>query len=70
MKPQIFDLYVSALGLDRPLALPEPEPTRPFGLSLPEPTYRHRPNLLNNNLGLINEKVWNLFIIFNINLFS
>ena len=27
------------------LSLPEPEPTRPFGLSLPEPTYRHRPDL-------------------------
>ena len=38
------------VGLDRPLALPEPEPTRPFGLSLPEPTYRHRPDLFRNNL--------------------
>ena len=33
------------LRIGRPLALPEPEPTRPFGLSLPEPTYRHRPDL-------------------------
>ena len=44
------------LGLDRPLALPEPEPTRPFSLSLPEPTYRHRPDLYGNNLGFFNEK--------------
>ena len=36
---------IAKVGLDRPLALPEPEPTRPFGLSLPEPTYRHRPDL-------------------------
>ena len=27
------------VGLDRPLALPEPEPTQPFGLPLSEPTY-------------------------------
>ena len=33
------------IRIGRPLALPEPEPTRPFGLSLPEPTYRHRPDL-------------------------
>ena len=29
-----------------PLALSEPEPTRPFGLSLSEPTNRHLPYLL------------------------
>ena len=33
------------LGPGRPLALPEPEPTRPFDLSLSEPTYLHQPNL-------------------------
>ena len=31
---------MSHVRIGRPLALPEPEPTRPFGLSLPEPTYR------------------------------
>ena len=34
------------VGLDRPLALPEPEPTQPFVLPLPEPTYRHLLDLL------------------------
>ena len=29
-----------------PLALSEPEPTQPFGLSLSEPTNRHLPYLL------------------------
>ena len=38
-------VYISVLRTGRPLALPEPEPTRTFGLSLPEPTYRHRPDL-------------------------
>ena len=33
------------LGPERPLALPEPEPTQPFDLSLSEPTYLHQPNL-------------------------
>ena len=33
------------LGPGRPLALPEPEPTQPFDLSLSEPTYLHRPDL-------------------------
>ena len=28
------------LGPERPLALPEPEPTQPFDLSLSEPTYQ------------------------------
>ena len=27
------------LGPEQPLALPEPEPTQPFDLSLSEPTY-------------------------------
>ena len=33
------------LGHNRPLTLPEPEPTLPFDLPLSEPTYRHRPDL-------------------------
>ena len=33
-----------------PLALSEPEPTLPFGLSLSEPTYQHLPTFL----GLLN----------------
>ena len=35
----------SEVGPGRPLALPEPEPTLPFDLSLSEPTYLHRPDL-------------------------
>ena len=44
-KIKFYQISVSYLRIGRPLALPEPEPTRPFGLSLPEPTYRHRPDL-------------------------
>ena len=33
------------LGHNRPLTLPEPEPTLPFDLPLSEPTYQHRPDL-------------------------
>ena len=39
-----------------------PEPTRPFGLSLPEPTYRH--DLFRNILGLIYENYYHLNTIF------
>ena len=41
-----------AVRIVLPLALSEPEPTLPFGLSLSEPTYQHLPtffNLLNIN---------------------
>ena len=43
--------YLSSLGRypkvghNRPLTLPEPEPTLPFDLPLSEPTYLHRPYL-------------------------
>ena len=43
------------LGPERPLALPEPEPTQPFDLSLSEPTYLHRPTFF-NVLGLSESK--------------
>ena len=36
----------SHIRIGLPLALSEPEPTRPFGLSLSEPTNRHLPYLL------------------------
>ena len=41
----LIPICTTILGLDRPLALPEPEPTLPFDLSLSEPTYLHRPDL-------------------------
>ena len=42
-----FSKLAQGVGPGRPLALPEPEPTRPFDLSLSEPTYLHRPDLFN-----------------------
>ena len=41
---------LSKLRIVLPLALSEPEPTLPFGLSLSEPTYQHLPTFL----GLLN----------------
>ena len=41
---QLLTLLRVRIGL--PLALSEPEPTLPFGLSLSEPTNRHLPYLL------------------------
>ena len=40
-----YNAKLSILGPGRPLALPEPEPTQPFDLSLSEPTYLHQPDL-------------------------
>ena len=40
-----YNAKLSILGPRQPLALPEPEPTQPFDLSLSEPTYLHKPDL-------------------------
>ena len=45
VSPQKMTGLGSDVGHNRPLTLPEPEPTLPFDLPLSEPTYRHRPNL-------------------------
>ena len=34
---------LTSVGHNRPLTLPEPEPTLPFDLPLSEPTYQHLP---------------------------
>ena len=41
----VLNLSGPWLGHNRPLTLPEPEPTLPFDLPLSEPTYQHRPDL-------------------------
>ena len=43
--PCVLQFQTSVVGHNRPLTLPEPEPTLPFDLPLSEPTYRHRTDL-------------------------
>ena len=45
VEPKNMTTTISRVGHNRPLTLPEPEPTLPFDLPLSEPTYRHRPDL-------------------------
>ena len=47
----VCKIIMKWLRIGLPLALSEPEPTRPFGLSLSEPTNPHR--LKKKYLGLI-----------------
>ena len=49
-----------------PLALSEPEPTLPFGLSLSEPTYQHLPTFLCLlNINFTEKLPMSYFLMFN-----